>query len=174
MTWLTLGIGSNIDPVNNITSCLDTLLLHFRDMSLSSVFQSKAVGYEGSPYLNMVVGVETDQSIREILAFVKEVESKHGRLPDQPSLSETTLDIDILTFGKQTGDVQGITLPRPEILTSAFVLWPLSQVAGRHKHPVLNVSYAELWKDFYSSGEKAPQVLNPVNFEWHGRKISSV
>jgi 2-amino-4-hydroxy-6-hydroxymethyldihydropteridine diphosphokinase len=168
MTWVTLGIGSNIDPYNNLTSCLDTLLLHFNDMSMSSVFQSEAVGYEGSPYLNMVVGVETAQSLREILAFVKDTEKKHGREPDQPSLSETTLDIDVLTFGQMVGEEEGITLPREEILTNAFVLWPLSQVAGRHKHPVAGVSYADLWQAF----DRDAQELNPVNFEWHGRVIS--
>ena len=136
---------------------------------MSSVFQSEAVGYEGSPYLNMVVGVETEQSLREILAFVKETESKHGRRADHPSLSETTLDIDILTFGQKMGEMEGITLPRPEILTNAFVLWPLSQVAGRHKHPGLGVSYADLWHDF----DKTAQKLKPVDFEWHGRTISS-
>jgi 2-amino-4-hydroxy-6-hydroxymethyldihydropteridine diphosphokinase len=170
VTWITLGIGSNINAVENLTSCLDMLLLHFHDMAMSSVFESDAIGYDGAPYLNMVVGMETEMSMREVVAFIKEIERKHGRQNGQPSLSSTTLDIDILTFGHEKGVVEGVKLPRPEIAKNAFVLWPLSQVAGRHRHPELNQTYADLWKVY----DKKSQKLKPVHFEWHGKVISSV
>ena len=44
MAWVTLSLGSNMDAENQLTSCLDTLLLEFGDLSLSSVFESEAVG----------------------------------------------------------------------------------------------------------------------------------
>lgn len=169
MTWVTLGLGSNINAQSNLKSCLDMLLLNFRDLSISSVFESEAVGYKGNNYLNLVVGFETDLAVRELAEIAKEIERKHGRSPDQPSLSNTPLDIDILTYGKQQGRIDGVTLPRAEATENAFVLWPLSQVAGRHRHPSLNKTYTELWRDF----DKNKQKLWPVDFEWHGRIISS-
>ncbi|MDG1851779.1 MAG: 2-amino-4-hydroxy-6-hydroxymethyldihydropteridine diphosphokinase, partial [Gammaproteobacteria bacterium] len=60
MTWVTLSLGSNQDAISNLTSCLDALLLNFTDLSLSSVFESEAVGFDGDNFLNMVVGINTD------------------------------------------------------------------------------------------------------------------
>lgn len=145
------------------------LLLKFQDLVLSSVFESEAVGYEGAPYLNMVVGIDAAMGMPELVAFLKEVERKHGRLPDQPRLGTTPLDIDILTFGQFSGTREGMVLPRPEITENAFVLWPLAQVAGRDRHPVLGRSYRELWQEY----GRDRQVLRPVDFRWHGRVISA-
>lgn len=168
MTWVTLGLGSNTNAYNNLKSCLDMLLLNFREMSISSVFESEAIGHDGNNYLNLVVGFETDMSVRALLDIMKGIENKHGRATAQSDSGDTPLDIDILTYGKQQGRIDGVTLPRAEVTENAFVLWPLSQVAGRHRHPALNKTYAELWRDF----DKDKQKLWPVHFEWHGRLIS--
>ena len=170
MTWVTLGIGSNLNPQENLSSCLDMLLLHFRDMSISSIFESLAIGYEGNNYLNLVVGFETGLSVQDIIDIIKKIERKHGRDPAQPRLANTPLDIDLLTYGREKGIVCGVALPRGEITLNAFVLWPLSQVAPSHVHPLENKTYKQLWQEY----DKDSQQLWPVNFDWHGRRISTV
>ena len=40
-----------------------------------------------------------------------------------------TLDIDILTYGHQTVDAPGLTIPHPRIAERAFVLVPLAEIA---------------------------------------------
>ena len=168
MTWVTLSLGSNIDAYNQLASCLDTLLLEFGDLSLSSVFESEAVGFEGDNFLNMAVGLDTDMTLPDLSSFLKAVEDKHGRDRSQPKFSGRSLDIDILTYGEKKGDFNGIKLPRPEITANAFVLWPLSQISGKQKHPELGLSFTELWEDY----DKEEQKLWPVDFQWHGRMIS--
>lgn len=168
MAWVTLSLGSNLDARNNIASCLDALLLNFSDLSLSSVFESESVGFEGDNFLNMVVGVTTELTLADLSVLLKELEDKQGRDRSQPKFSGRTLDIDILTYENLSGDFNGIKLPRGEITENAFILWPLSQIDGKKKHPVLKLSYANLWTDF----DKDKQKLWPVNFEWHGRHIS--
>lgn len=168
MAWVTLSLGSNLDPVTHLTSCLDALLLQFNDLSLSSVFESEAVGFDGDNFLNMVVGVETNLPLPELSATLKGIEDKHGRDRTQPRFSGRTLDIDILTYDNLAGTFNGITLPRAEIETNAFVLWPLAQVSGKQKHPVLKQSFADMWEDY----DKSRQQLWPVDFQWHGRMIS--
>ena len=168
MAWVTLSLGSNLDPANQLKSCLDALLLNFRDLSLSSVFESEAVGFDGDNFLNMVVGIETDLPLEDLSALLKGIEDKHGRDRSQPKFSGRTLDIDILTYDNLAGTFKGITLPRPEITENAFVLWPLSQVDGARKHPLLKKTYTELWAQY----DKGRQPLWPVDFEWHGRMIS--
>lgn len=168
MTWVTLSLGSNIDAFNQLTSCLDSLLLEFGDLSLSSVFESEAVGFDGDNFLNMAVGLDTDMKLPELSSFLKAVEDKHGRDRSQPKFSGRSLDIDILTYGDKQGDFNGITLPRPEITANAFVLWPLSQISGKQKHPDLGLPFTVLWENY----DKDKQKLWPVNFQWHGRFIS--
>ena len=169
MAWVTLSLGSNLDPANHLKSCLDALLLNFRDLSLSSVFESEAVGFTGDNFLNMVVGFETDLELPDLSRLLKGIEDKHGRDRTQPRFSGRTLDIDILTYASLAGEFNGIRLPRAEITENAFVLWPLAQVSGKQQHPRLRQSYAELWAAF----DKNRQKLWPVDFEWHGRQISS-
>jgi 2-amino-4-hydroxy-6-hydroxymethyldihydropteridine diphosphokinase len=169
MVWVTLSLGSNIDATANLSRCLDTLLLTFRDLSFSSVFESEAVGFAGDNFLNMVVGMETDLPLEKLISQFKKIEDKSGRQRTQPRFSGRTLDIDILTYGNLVGKHEGIALPRPEITENAFVLWPLSQVAGKHKHPVLKQSFADLWLGY----DKSRQKLWPVDFCWHDKLISS-
>ena len=71
MTWVTLSLGSNQDAISNLTSCLDALLLNFTDLSLSSVFESEAVGFDGDNFLNMVVGINTDLGVGRVVTLVK-------------------------------------------------------------------------------------------------------
>ena len=168
MVWVNLGLGSNINPKDNLSSCLDALLLQFRDLALSSVFKSQARGYEGADYLNMAVGFNTDMPLQELATLLKKIEDKHGRDRSAAHPSSTTLDIDLLTYGDKVGRFDNIILPRPDILESAYVLKPLSQVASRYKHPVLKKTYTELWQGFNHS----EQVLTPVGFTWHDRIIS--
>ncbi|MFL2840586.1 MAG: 2-amino-4-hydroxy-6-hydroxymethyldihydropteridine diphosphokinase [Pseudohongiellaceae bacterium] len=126
MTWVALSLGSNIEPVMNIRSCLDALLLKFNNLSLSSVFESEAIGFQGDNFFNMAVAFETEVSLDILINTVKEIEDDCGRDRNQPHFSGRTLDIDVLIYGNRSGIFSGIKLPRPEITKNAFVLWPLS------------------------------------------------
>jgi 2-amino-4-hydroxy-6-hydroxymethyldihydropteridine diphosphokinase len=161
-----LGLGSNSRAVDNITACLDALLLQFHDLALSAVYESEAEGHASGPYLNLVVGLRTEWTLAQLHSFLKNVERKQGRSENETQ--QVPLDIDILLFNNLAGNFDGITLPRPEILTAAWVLCPLAQVAGKLKHPVSGISCKELWAAFDLQGAK----LRAVDFSWHGRTIS--
>jgi 2-amino-4-hydroxy-6-hydroxymethyldihydropteridine diphosphokinase len=161
-----LGLGSNSRAVDNITACLDALLLQFHDLTLSAVYESEADGNASGPYLNMVVGLRTEWTLAQLHPFLKNLERKQGRSGTETLL--VPLDIDILLFNNLAGNFDGITLPRPDILTAAWVLCPLAQVAGKLKHPVSGISCKELWEAFDLQGAK----LRAVDFSWHGRTIS--
>lgn len=167
MVWVTLSLGSNSQPYENFSSCLDTLLLQFKDLALSFVFESQALKQPAANYLNMAVGFETDMPLKELAALIKQIEDKHGR--QREPAAPVALDIDLLTYGDKSGNFDGMILPHPDITTAAYVLWPLSQIAGKRRHPQLDKSFLELWKEFAPA---SPQVIAPVKFEWHGRVIS--
>ncbi|KMQ73443.1 2-amino-4-hydroxy-6-hydroxymethyldihydropteridine diphosphokinase [Marinobacter subterrani] len=163
-----ISIGSNVDRERYVTAALDALAAWFQKLTISPVYDSEAVGFDGSPFLNLVVGVDTDLSVAELSRRFKQLEADNGRRRDVPKFSARTLDLDILTYGDAVGRVDGVELPRGEILKNAFVLRPLADIAPDDVHPVCGKAYGQLWRE-YSTGQK----LRPVDFNWQGRQISS-
>ena len=126
MARVYISIGSNIDRERYITAALDALAGWFDEPLISSVYESESVGFDGSPFYNLVVGVDTDLSVAELSARFKQLEADNGRRRDVPKFSPRTLDLDILTYDHEVGRVDGVELPRGEILKNAFVLLPLA------------------------------------------------
>ncbi|OOZ37209.1 2-amino-4-hydroxy-6-hydroxymethyldihydropteridine diphosphokinase [Solemya velesiana gill symbiont] len=162
MPRIWLSLGSNIDREANICGALQALDRHFGPLVISRVFESEAVGFEGDPFYNLVVGLESESSIDDLMGVFRGIESDFGRVRGDDKFAARTLDIDLLTYGDQVLADGGMELPRDEILKYAFVLQPLSEVAGDERHPVEEKTYAELWQAFDASGQK----LWPVEFEY--------
>ncbi|PCJ33844.1 MAG: 2-amino-4-hydroxy-6-hydroxymethyldihydropteridine diphosphokinase [Moraxellaceae bacterium] len=161
MARVYLSLGSNIDRDRHISAGLDALADLFGALRLSPVYESEAVGFEGDAFYNLVVGLESDLSVVELSACVKKIEDENGRLRSGPRFSSRTLDIDILTVGDLYGEFGSVQLPRDEIEKNAFVLLPLSDIAADEIHPMLGVSYGEMWQSY-----AAKQKLWQVPFVW--------
>ncbi len=167
MARVYLGVGSNIERERYIVAGLDALQDLFGEVVLSPVYDSEAIGFEGMPFLNLVVRVNTDLEVGELARRLRHIEFEHGRLPDATRFSARQLDIDILTYDDRVGTEEGVELPRGEILENAFVLCPLADLAPEEKHPVVGRTYAELWRDY----DQGSQSLSRVEFVWRGRVI---
>lgn len=162
-----ISIGSNIDREHNIAQALDALAAEFGALDISSVYESEAVGFDGEPFLNLVVAIRSDRPIAELSSLFKAIEAANGRRRHAPKFSPRTLDLDILTCGDRSGVIDGVELPRAEILKNAFVLLPLAEIAPDQKHPVVGQSYRQLWQQYQSD-----QKLWVVPFSWRGEVIS--
>ncbi len=162
-----ISIGSNVDRERYVTAALNALADWFGELAISPVYESEAVGFDGAPFLNLVVGVTTDLPVGTLSRRFKQLEADNGRRRDVPKFSARTLDLDILTYGDIVGHIEGVELPRGEILTNAFVLKPLADLAPGALHPVTGQSYGELWREYRSD-----QRLWPVGFSWRGQEIS--
>ncbi|WP_331346149.1 2-amino-4-hydroxy-6-hydroxymethyldihydropteridine diphosphokinase [Cellvibrio sp. UBA7661] len=168
MTMIYLSLGSNVERHKHIAAGLDALARMLGELQISSVYESKAVGFEGSNFFNLVVGAETVLSIAELSENLKRIEDNNGRKRNGPKFSPRTLDIDILTYGDFVGIESGIELPRAEITKNAFVLLPMAEIAPHAKHPQLLQTYAQLWSEY----DQSSQQLWVIDFMWSGRKIS--
>ena len=54
-----VGIGSNIERERYIVAGLDALQGLFGELVISPVYDNAAVGFDGQPFLNLVVRVQT-------------------------------------------------------------------------------------------------------------------
>lgn len=144
MTRVYLGLGSNIDREHNLRGGVARLRESFPGLRLSTVYESEAVGFDGAPFFNLVAEIDTTMTVGALAARLREIESEYGRVRGEKKFASRTLDIDILTYGDLAGEVDGIMLPRDEILKYAFVLQPLAELAPDVLHPVERVDYRTL------------------------------
>ncbi len=169
MARVYLGLGSNIERERYITAGLDALEVLFGDLDISPVYDCPSVGFEGQPFLNLVVGVSTDLAVGELQKRLRHIEYEHGRPANATRNSPRQLDIDILTYDDLVGVIDGVELPRGEILENAFVLRPLADLAPDGLHPLAGESFAALWGAYDSNA----QAITQVDFSWRGRQISA-
>jgi len=147
MSIVFVGIGSNIAPEKHVREGMEDLLKLFPDCVFSELYESKAVGFEGDNFINLVARFSTDLSIAEVSKSLGRIEDASGRTRLGPKFSARTLDIDLLLYDDVVCS-SPVELPRDEITKNAFVLLPLSELAADLKHPVLKQSYAKLWQQY--------------------------
>jgi len=143
-----VSIGSNIDRRRNVAAAISALAREFGELQQSRTYETEAVGFEGDPFYNLVVGFESELGPQQIAQILRRIEDDRGRQRSSGKFSARTLDLDLLLYDDLVLDEQGLKLPRPEILDYAFVLRPLAEIAGELRHPVTGFSFATLWDEF--------------------------
>lgn len=166
MTTLYISLGSNIEREHHIRAGLDALHGEFGELRVSRVFESEAVGFTGRPFYNLVVAAETALPLATVCQRLRAMEFAHGREPDAKKFAPRTLDLDLLLYGNLVCE-QPLQLPRAEVLTNAFVLWPLAELAPALRHPVDGRTMGELWQAY----DKASQQLCPIPFHWEACEL---
>jgi 2-amino-4-hydroxy-6-hydroxymethyldihydropteridine diphosphokinase len=153
MARVFISIGSNIDKEKNILSAVKALRKYFGDLDISNVYETKAVGFDGDDFHNLVVAFDTDQSPLEISNVLKQIETEHERIRGKEKFESRTLDLDQLLYGDLVMQMQGVNIPHPDILRYNFVLKPLTELAGKVEHPEAEKTINELWQSFKEKNE---------------------
>lgn len=159
-----LGIGSNVDREHNVRSALQALDDQFGPLAPSPVYETAAVGFDGDPFLNLVVRFSTQLTIEAVQNALRDVEHTHGRDRNSARYAPRTLDVDLLLFGDRIVNSRELTLPRGEITRHAFVLAPLADLAPDLIHPVLGISISALWKTLQQEQTPGEADLRQLDF----------
>ena len=146
MTQVYISIGSNINAEENITLVKFKLEKLFT-CSFSDVLLSKAIGFKGKDFLNLVVGFTYKSDPYSLNNILKNIEVEMGRDQDQKGMSDRVIDLDIILFGKLIIQDKDFSIPSQDIKNHLFVLEPLAQIAEKQIHPVFNISFGDMLKE---------------------------
>ena len=120
-----LSIGSNIEPKKNISFAIKKLNELLEDLIQSSIIISKAEGFIGDDFHNLVVSGRSNLTFNEMNKQLKAIEDLADRNRDVPKFSSRTLDIDITLI---TDKNRKIVFESDEIEKYEFVSKPLSEL----------------------------------------------
>lgn len=128
-----LGLGGNVgDALETLTSAVyaldDTDGIGVEDVS--GIYRTAPWGgVDQDPFLNAVVRVRTTLSPLALLREVQATEAAYGRdRAREQRWGPRMLDIDVLLYGDETVDEDGLVVPHPRLHERAFVLVPLMEV----------------------------------------------
>jgi 2-amino-4-hydroxy-6-hydroxymethyldihydropteridine diphosphokinase len=170
MTVAYIALGSNLgDRLATLRAAVRRLRAEpgLRVLDVSGWWETDPVG--GPPgqgkFLNAAAAAETDKSPEELLALLQQIENQFGRVrgvKDGPR----TLDLDLLLYGDRVIDTPTLTVPHPRMHERAFVLSPLSELAGEigHEvvHPILKKTAQELYEPILANpGGPLPRLYIP-------------
>jgi hypothetical protein len=97
-------------------------------ISISPLVESAAMTPDGLDdtkprYLNGIIQIETTLKPKALLEVIRNVEAAGGRLRLE-RWGSRTIDIDIITYGRELIDTRSLTIPHPRAHERAFVLVP--------------------------------------------------
>jgi 2-amino-4-hydroxy-6-hydroxymethyldihydropteridine diphosphokinase len=149
-----LLLGSNIDKERNIARAVELLAETVPIKAVSSVFETVPAGNPNQEsFLNAAVIVETDLSPQDLKRTVlAAIEDRLGRRRTADKNAPRTIDLDVVLFDHDVGDVGGRPIPDPELLTRAHVAFPLSEIAPGYVHPVTGQSLREIAASLAADG----------------------
>lgn len=124
-----LGLGSNLGDRRQ--TLRDAVAALPDVVAVSPVYETDPVGGPPgqSPYLNLVVELDTDLSPRDLLDLAHRLEDAAGRVRAERN-GPRTLDVDLLLVGGLTVNEPDLVVPHPRMWERRFVLAPLADLAA--------------------------------------------
>lgn len=155
-----IGMGSNVGDRHTHCAEARTRLGRLPETELlrvSPLVETEAAeGVAGGPFLNGVAELATGLSPLDLLRGLRAIEDALGRPPGHPPGTARTIDLDILLYGDRIVREAGLDIPHPRLAQRRFVLEPLVAIAPNVRHPVLNLSAADMLRGLEAAAPPRP------------------
>jgi len=145
-TRVAISLGSNLgDRRAHLEYAISALQLDLAEIVVSSFLETQpaGVGPEHGLYLNAAVVGQTQLSARMLVERLLEIEEERGRARPYP-MAPRTLDLDLVLYGDEIIEEDGVSVPHPRFRDRGFVLGPLAEIAPDMIDPVTRRTVAEL------------------------------
>jgi 2-amino-4-hydroxy-6-hydroxymethyldihydropteridine diphosphokinase len=122
-----VGLGANL---GNREETIRAAVAELPDVvAVSPLRETDPVGVTDQPrFLNGVAALETELAPRELLDVLLAVELRLGR-ERRERWGPRTIDLDLLLYGDEVIDEDGLKIPHPRLHERRFVLEPLADLA---------------------------------------------
>lgn len=144
-----IALGSNIgDSRKYIENAVEQFenSEYVKDIKVSELIVTKPYGYtEQDDFLNGAMICKTVLSPQSLLDFMHTIENSADRRREI-HWGPRTLDLDLIFYDNAVIDTPDLTVPHIDMQNRAFVLEPLNSIAPYYRHPVLNLTIAQLFE----------------------------
>lgn len=134
-----LGIGSNLgDPLEFCKQAVGRLseVEGLSIVKVSSFYLTSPYGFvDQNDFVNCAVCALCSIKPRDLLHEINRIEASLGRKRDL-RWGPRTVDIDILLFGDEVINEEGLIIPHPELHKRRFAIIPLLEIERDLVHPV--------------------------------------
>lgn len=137
-----IALGCNDKGVwASCQEALEAVLARFRPegidiLARSSWWRSQAWPDPTDPaFLNGVVIVRTAHDPHALMQALGRIEDVFGRQRTTRN-APRTVDLDLIAYGREQGNCEGLILPHPRAAERLFVMGPLAEMAPDWVHPV--------------------------------------
>lgn len=112
----------------------------------SAIYETDAWGFEADQkFLNQVLEIMTIYTPQKLLAILKDIELKLGRIRKTGDLyNNRSIDLDILFYNNIVIQEEDLQIPHPRLHLRKFTLLPLLEIAQDKIHPGFNQNIADL------------------------------
>ncbi len=100
-----IGLGSNINPQENIAKARAALADQFTVVAESTFIETEPVGYtDQDNFINGSVHIETGLAQEALKAKLRQMEDELGRVRSEIKFGPRSIDLDIIVFNNQIID----------------------------------------------------------------------
>ncbi len=151
-----IALGSNTgNRHENLQTAINHVFLRIGDVKLiSKIYETPAWGFEGLPFYNACISVNTRLEPQMVLKNLLLIEEEMGRLRhDSSGYQNRNIDLDLLFYEDKIIDIEHLKVPHPGISSRDFVLYPLCDIASDFKHPIIKKDIRTLKSDLKEESE---------------------
>lgn len=133
-------IGSNIQPEIHLPKAVELLKNHGQVRTISTAWESHAVGAEGPNFLNACVSLAAPCTLADARTrIIRPIEAALGRRRAGNRNAPRTIDLDVVLYDQRPS--------RLKYWEHAFMIVPLAELLPEYIHPTLHKKLAQAAED---------------------------